>query len=127
LLSFFVIVSGFVTKAGPVAIWEHTEKEWIRKFLVLRRPYLYLYSSPSELDDEAAMSVFTLRLDHGERVSDMFRVRFLFGTTNFEVPHVFAIYTSFNSFLVQARSLEDMQDWIMKIDRNYSTERTKSL
>ena len=35
---------------------------------------------------------------------------------------MFAIYTSFNSFLIQARSLEDMQDWILKIDRNYNVE-----
>ena len=37
---------------------------------------------------------------------------------------MFAIYTSFNSFLIQARSLEDMNDWILKIDRNYNVERT---
>lgn len=82
----FITVSGFVTKAGPVGIWDHTKNEWIRKFLVLRRPYLYLYSSPSELDEEAAISVFALRLDHGERVSDMFRVRLLFGKTDLRYP-----------------------------------------
>ena len=38
------------------------------------------------------------------------------------MPNVFAIYTSFNSFLIQARSLEDMRDWISKIDRNYNVE-----
>ena len=36
---------------------------------------------------------------------------------------MFAIYTTFNSFLIQARSMEDMRDWIMKIDRNFNVER----
>jgi hypothetical protein len=40
-----------------------------------------------------------------------------------QVSNVFAIYTSFNSFLIQARSHEDMCDWITKIDRNYNVER----
>lgn len=70
------------------------------------------------------MSVFALRLDHGERVSDMLGVTLRHKRGSFKVSNVFAIYTSFNSFLIQARSLEDMQDWIMKIDRNYNIERT---
>lgn len=70
------------------------------------------------------MSVFALRLDHGERVSDMLGVTLLHKRGSLKVSNVFAIYTSFNSFLIQARSLEDMHDWIMKIDRNYNIERT---
>jgi kinesin family protein 1 len=69
--------SGHITKAGPVAVWNLSKNEWTRKFLALRRPYLYLYSSPSDLDEEAVMSVFALRLDHGERISDMLRVQLL--------------------------------------------------
>lgn len=38
-------------------------------------------------------------------------------------PNVFAIYTTFNSFLIQTKSMEDMRDWIMKIDRNFNIER----
>ena len=69
------------------------------------------------------MSVFTVRLDHGERISSMFGVGFSKYLSDKEVSNVFAIYTSFNSFLIQVRSLEDMQDWIIKIDRNYNVER----
>jgi kinesin family member 1 len=117
-----------VTKAGPVAVWDQTKSEWTRKFLALRRPYLYLYSSPHDLDEEAVMSIFSLRLDHGERLTDMLNVPHpMLTESNLEmqVSNVFAIYTSFNSFLIQARSLEDMQDWITKIDRNYNVERTE--
>ena len=71
------------------------------------------------------MSVFALRLDHGERVSEMLGVPLRHKRGSFKVSNVFAIYTGFNSFLIQARSLEDMQDWIMKIDRNYNIERTE--
>jgi len=63
-----------ITKAGPIALWNQSRSEWTRKFLALRRPYLYLYSSDSEMEIEAVMSVFTLRLDHGERISEMFNV-----------------------------------------------------
>jgi hypothetical protein len=74
------------------------------------------------------MSIFSLRLDHGERLTEMLSVpRPIPTESNLEVQvsNVFAIYTSFNSFLIQVRSLEDMQDWIMKIDRNYNVERTE--
>jgi len=72
--------SGSVSKVGPVAVWDVSKSEWMKKFMVLRRPYLYLYSSPNDLEEEAAISVFTLRLDHGERISDMLRVRTLNGS-----------------------------------------------
>ena len=67
-------ISGALTKSGPVAVWNHARNEWSRKFLALRRPYLYLYSSQTELEEEAVISVFAVRLDHGERISDMLRV-----------------------------------------------------
>jgi hypothetical protein len=66
--------SGTITKAGPVAVWNHTKNEWSRKFLALRQPYLYLYSSQSEQIEEAVISIFATRLDHGERISEMLRV-----------------------------------------------------
>ena len=64
-----------MSKAGPVAVWDLSRSEWTKKFLVLRRPYLYLYSSPNDLEEEVVMSVFSLRLDHGERISEMLRVK----------------------------------------------------
>ena len=71
------------------------------------------------------MSVFALRLDHGERITEMLNVFFLLLglLLTCKSPNVFAIYTTFNSFLIQARSMEDMRDWIMKIDRNFNIER----
>ena len=63
-----------MTKAGPISIWNPTNNEWTKKFLALRRPYLFIYSSPTELDEEAVMSVFALRLDHGERITEMLNV-----------------------------------------------------
>jgi hypothetical protein len=67
-------ISGTITKAGPVAVWDHIKNEWSRKFLALRQPYLYLYSSQSEHVEEAVISIFATRLDHGERISEMLRV-----------------------------------------------------
>ena len=69
------------------------------------------------------MSVFALRLDHGERITEMLNVQDLHAFNLRQPPNVFAIYTTFNSFLTQARSMEDMRDWIMKIDRNFNIER----
>jgi hypothetical protein len=74
ILSMLANISGAITKAGPVAIWNHTKNEWTRKFLALRRPYLHLYSSQSEQVEEAVISIFSVRLDHGERISEMLRV-----------------------------------------------------
>jgi hypothetical protein len=87
LLKDFADFSGSLTKAGPVAVWDHTSNEWAKKFLALRRPYLYLYSPPPESDEEAVMSVLALRLDHGERITEMFQVIFctLFANFRFQM------------------------------------------
>ena len=74
LRSSHLMIRGQLTKAAPIGLWDPNKNEWIRKFLVLRRPYLYLYSWPHQLDEEAVMSIVALRLDHGERVSSMLRV-----------------------------------------------------
>lgn len=53
-----------------------TSSEWRKHWFVLRRPYLYIYNSASELDEAAVINVSTVRVEQTPEIEQMLEVRF---------------------------------------------------
>ncbi|SPO40546.1 probable Kinesin-3 motor protein [Pseudozyma flocculosa] len=84
--------------------------QWIKRWFALRRPFLYVYESNSELDEIMAINVASVRVEHDENIEAML-----------ERQHVFGAYTASNSYFLQAPSAKDMEAWMQALDSLYST------
>ncbi|PWN54268.1 kinesin-domain-containing protein [Violaceomyces palustris] len=83
---------------------------WIKRFFVLRRPFLYVYEASSELEEIMAINVKSCKVEHDENVERML-----------ERENVFGVYTSSNSYFFQAPSAREMESWIRALDSFHST------
>ncbi|KAK9767804.1 hypothetical protein K7432_002085 [Basidiobolus ranarum] len=97
-----------VAKKGYLYYPENLQDSWVKKWFVIRRPYMFMYSSNSESDEQAVINLTAVRVDYKKDLENMLQRK-----------HVFAIYTSHNSYLLQASSQADMDDWIGQIDQWY--------
>ncbi|BGP47019.1 hypothetical protein JCM10450v2_002871 [Rhodotorula kratochvilovae] len=98
--------SDAANKRGVLAMLrDPTSNQWRKHWFVLRRPYLYLYSSSAEADEAAVINISTVRVEQSPEIEQMLERKF-----------AFAIFTHQNSYFFAAPSLRDMLDWIKAID-----------
>ncbi|XP_040494178.1 kinesin-like protein KIF1A isoform X17 [Ursus maritimus] len=82
-------VSPIVSKKGYLHFLEPHTAGWAKRFVVVRRPYAYLYNS-----DKDAVERFVLNLSTAQ------------------TPNTFAVCTEHRGILLQANSDKDMHDWL---------------
>ncbi|PWZ01286.1 kinesin-3 motor protein [Testicularia cyperi] len=82
---------------------------WVRRWFALRRPFLYVYESSAEVDELMAINVASVRVEHDVNIERML------GREN-----VFGVYTSSNSYFLQASSAKDMHAWMQALDALYA-------
>ncbi|CAG8518363.1 22733_t:CDS:10 [Dentiscutata erythropus] len=96
-----------ITKKGYLFTPEDANDDhWVKKWYVLRRPYLFIYESQKETEEQGVINLASVRVDYKRDLEDMLQRQ-----------HVFAIYTNNNAYILQASSKQDMVDWISKIDQ----------
>ncbi|KAM0745754.1 kinesin-like protein [Meredithblackwellia eburnea MCA 4105] len=82
-----------------------TSDKWKKYWIVLRRPYLYLYESSSEIQETTVINISTVRVEQSPEIEQMLERKFSF-----------AIFTHQNSYFFQAPDIRSMLDWIKSID-----------
>ncbi|GAA5983840.1 hypothetical protein JCM5350_007569 [Sporobolomyces pararoseus] len=93
-------------KRGPLALLrDPTSNEWRKYWFVLRRPYLYLYTSSGEVEEVAIVNISTVRVEQSPEIEQML-----------DRKYAFAIFTHQNSYFFSAPTLRDMLDWMKAID-----------
>ncbi|ORY91503.1 hypothetical protein BCR35DRAFT_298679 [Leucosporidium creatinivorum] len=94
------------TKRGTLAILrDPTSNQWKRYHVVLRRPYLHLYESSSEIEEVGVINLSTVRVEQSPEIEQMLERKF-----------AFAIFTHQNSYFLSTQNLRDMLDWIKAVD-----------
>lgn len=86
---------------------------WVRRWFVLRRPYLYVYESSSELDEIMAMNLSSVRVEtNDQNVEQLLNRKF-----------VMALYTTANSYFLQAPSEQELESWARCLDSFHTVRR----
>nr|GAT46132.1 kinesin-like protein [Mycena chlorophos] len=94
------------TKRGHLLILTNASQNvWERRWFVLRRPYLYIYSHSNELEEIGVVSL------DGVNVESDPQKEALLGK-----PFSFTLFTSSNSHALAAPSLKELQSWCTKLD-----------
>ncbi|KAI9267970.1 hypothetical protein BDA99DRAFT_558160 [Phascolomyces articulosus] len=111
-----VTQSDNVSKRGYLTYQESAvHDKWVKRWLVIRRPYIYIYTNHTETDEQGVINVSSVRIDYNRALEQMI-----------ERTNVFALYTNNNAYTLQASSRADMIDWISKIDQMFPIEKLKN-
>ncbi|KAI7902173.1 uncharacterized protein BX663DRAFT_552596 [Cokeromyces recurvatus] len=108
----FVIQPANISKKGYLLYQEDAAKDlWIKRWFVIRRPYIYIYSNDTELDEQGIINVASVRIDYNEALEKMIQ------RTN-----VFSLYTNNNAYTLQSGTRQEMISWIQMIDQKFPIE-----
>jgi kinesin family member 1 len=111
-----------ILKGGYLLTPSLDSSRWVRRFVELRRPYLYVHSVPDG-EEVFVVSLKNSRVDHQPQIAKLLKRdagngRGRAGDRGDE-DRVFAIYGTDNTWLFKARSEREKVDWIFRIDQSY--------
>ncbi|KAF9438739.1 kinesin-like protein Klp8 [Entomortierella beljakovae] len=105
----FITKSDHPSMKGYLDYPENKDDIWVKRYFVIRRPYMYVYANNSELEELAVVNLSQVRVDYKQHIEDIM-----------ERPFVFSIYTTNNAYLMQAPSREDMCSWLTQFDQFFN-------
>nr|XP_048297876.1 kinesin-like protein KIF1A isoform X7 [Myodes glareolus] len=94
-------VSPIVSKKGYLHFLEPHTTGWAKRFVVVRRPYAYMYNSDKDTVERFVLNLSTAQVEYSEDQQAMLKT-----------PNTFAVCTEHRGILLQANSDKDMHDWL---------------
>ncbi|XP_059559795.1 kinesin-like protein KIF1A isoform X27 [Myotis daubentonii] len=96
-----VRVSPIVSKKGYLHFLEPHTAGWAKRYVVVRRPYAYMYNNDKDTVERFVLNLSTAQVEYSEDQQAMLKT-----------PHTFAVCTEHRGILLQASSDKDMHDWL---------------
>ncbi|KAH7888140.1 hypothetical protein F5I97DRAFT_2014620, partial [Phlebopus sp. FC_14] len=94
------------TKRGYLQILtDASQDEWEKRWFVLRRPYLHIYTNSNELEEVGFISLSGINIECDSNKEALLGKQFCF-----------TLFTAANSHVLSAPSLKELQSWILKLD-----------
>ncbi|XP_047647673.1 kinesin-like protein KIF1B isoform X6 [Phacochoerus africanus] len=90
-----------VSKKGYLHFKEPLSSNWAKHFVVVRRPYVFIYNSDKDPVERGIINLSTAQVEYSEDQQAMV-------TT----PNTFAVWTKHRGVLLQALNDKDMNDWL---------------
>uniref|UniRef100_A0A3B4FY83 plus-end-directed kinesin ATPase n=1 Tax=Pundamilia nyererei TaxID=303518 RepID=A0A3B4FY83_9CICH len=97
----FNMRSPIVSKKGYLHFLEPHTSGWVRRFVVVRRPYVYLYRSERDSVERAIINLSSAKVEYSEDKQTLLRT-----------PNTFAVCTEHRGILLQAANDKEMHDWL---------------
>nr|XP_015216701.1 PREDICTED: kinesin-like protein KIF1A isoform X12 [Lepisosteus oculatus] len=94
-------VSPIVSKKGYLHFLEPHTNGWVKRYVVVRRPYVYIYNSEKDSVERAILNLSSAQVEYSEDQQAMLK------TLN-----TFAVCTEHRGILLQASNDKDMHDWL---------------
>ncbi|KAG0294799.1 kinesin-like protein Klp8 [Dissophora globulifera] len=105
----YVTKSENISKKGYLNYPESKDDVWVKRFFVIRRPYMYIYTNNSETEELGVVNLTHVRVDYKRDFEEIMNRQF-----------VFALYTTSNAYLMQAASRDEMCSWLNQLDQFYN-------
>uniref|UniRef100_A0A670YE44 plus-end-directed kinesin ATPase n=1 Tax=Pseudonaja textilis TaxID=8673 RepID=A0A670YE44_PSETE len=90
-----------VSKKGYLHFKEPLSPSWAKHFVVVRRPYVFIYNSDKDPVERAIINLSTAQVEYSEDQQAMVKT-----------PNTFAVCTRHRGVLLQALNDKDMSDWL---------------
>uniref|UniRef100_A0A671WCH4 plus-end-directed kinesin ATPase n=1 Tax=Sparus aurata TaxID=8175 RepID=A0A671WCH4_SPAAU len=93
--------SPIVSKKGYLHFLEPHTSGWVKRYVVVRRPYVYLYRSERDSVERAVINLSSAKVEYSEDKQTLLRT-----------PNTFAVCTEHRGILLQATNDKEMHDWL---------------
>ncbi|KAM3850251.1 kinesin-like protein KIF1A [Diretmus argenteus] len=94
-------VSPIVSKKGYLHFLEPNTNGWVKRYVVVRRPYVYIYNSERDTVERAILNLSSAQVEYSEDQQAMLKT-----------PNTFAVCTEHRGILLQANNDKEMHDWL---------------
>ncbi|XP_034438416.1 kinesin-like protein KIF1A isoform X9 [Hippoglossus hippoglossus] len=94
-------VSPIVSKKGYIHFLEPHTNGWVKRFVVVRRPYVYIYNTERDAVERAILNLSSAQVEYSEDQQAMLKT-----------PNTFAVCTEHRGILLQATNDKEMHDWL---------------
>ncbi|XP_056270570.1 kinesin-like protein KIF1A isoform X1 [Pseudoliparis swirei] len=94
-------VSPIVSKKGYLHFLEPHTNGWVKRYVVVRRPYVYIYNAERDSVERAILNLSSAQVEYSEDQQAMLKT-----------PYTFAICTEHRGILLQATNDKEMHDWL---------------
>ncbi|XP_073781437.1 kinesin-like protein KIF1A isoform X8 [Danio rerio] len=94
-------VSPIVSKKGYLHFLEPHTSGWVKRYIVVRRPYVYLYRSERDYVERAIINLSSAQVEYSEDHHTLMRA-----------PNTFTVCTEHRNILLQATNDKEMHDWL---------------
>lgn len=126
------ISSPIVSKKGYLHFLEPHTNGWVKRYVVVRRPYVYLYRSERDSVERAVINLSSAKVEYSEDKQTLLRVGLAFHPaikqgqrsitkrqlnqiwffSYLQTPNTFAVCTEHRGILLQASNDKEMHDWL---------------
>ncbi|XP_026092640.1 kinesin-like protein KIF1B isoform X7 [Carassius auratus] len=90
-----------VSKKGFLSFMEPRSNSWVKHFVVVRRPYVFIYNNDKDPVERGVLNLSTAQVEYSEDQQAMLKT-----------PNTFAVCTKHRGILLQANNDKDMNDWL---------------
>nr|XP_043893500.1 kinesin-like protein KIF1B isoform X22 [Solea senegalensis] len=90
-----------VSKKGFLSFMEPRSNSWVKHFVAVRRPYVFIYNSDKDPVERGVLNLSTAQVEYSEDQQAMLKT-----------PNTFAVCTKHRGILLQANNEKDMNDWL---------------
>uniref|UniRef100_A0A8C5W8A5 plus-end-directed kinesin ATPase n=1 Tax=Leptobrachium leishanense TaxID=445787 RepID=A0A8C5W8A5_9ANUR len=90
-----------VSKKGYLSFKEPLSHSWVKQFVVVRRPYVFIYNSDKDPVERGLINLSTAQVEYSEDQQEMVKS-----------ANIFAVCTKYRGILLQAINDKDMNDWL---------------
>ncbi|XP_037626219.1 kinesin-like protein KIF1A isoform X12 [Sebastes umbrosus] len=94
-------VSPIVSKKGYLHFLEPHTNGWVKRYVVVRRPYVYIYNTERDSVERAILNLSSAQVEYSEDQQAMLKT-----------PYTFAVCTEHRGILLQAINDKEMHDWL---------------
>uniref|UniRef100_A0A673NCR2 plus-end-directed kinesin ATPase n=1 Tax=Sinocyclocheilus rhinocerous TaxID=307959 RepID=A0A673NCR2_9TELE len=94
-------VSPIVSKKGYLHFLEPHSNGWVKRYVVVRRPYVYIYNTERDTVERAILNLSSAQVEYSEDQQAMLKM-----------PYTFAVCTEHRGILLQASNDKEMHDWL---------------
>lgn len=98
-------VSPIVARKGYLNFLEEKTSGWIKRFVAVRRPYVYIYNNEKDPVERGLINLTTAQIEYSEDQQAMLKAR-----------NTFSVITKHRGFLLQTPDDREFHDWLYAIN-----------